>query len=377
MFAVDQPVPRSERPLRSSSIVSASGNAKLDQVAVVGGVAPLPQRRRIGVRPALRRAVVGHAVRQPVGGSVVVGDRRAEVVRHLQLVGLRHVERVVADSALAQGSDHHGAPTAIVGIGGPVVSGIHEDVGRDRASIDAVLVRRALGLRLHGGKRRAWNEREELVTGPVVELVVERATGAGVGAAFAEAPGLEGVQHAVVGARYQHLATEAVTREVAAIARVAGLVIGALGAVAVEIAHPEGHVHRTADHDRVGVEEIAQQELDGRTGGAVEVEERVRLQRERRGDDGVGCVLRRQHRRRAAGGVGDPEPVEQIGARRGSEASRCSRWDRTAASFAAPRRRSGTRSTRRGAGRRSCPEDPWSCTATSIAVPASHRWQPA
>ena len=234
-----------------------------DQVAVDGGVVPLPQRRRIAVRPARRSAVVGHAVRQPVGGSVVVGNRRAEVVRHLELVRLRHVERVVADSAFAQGSDHDGAPAAIVGVGRSGVGGVHEDVGGDRAPIDAVLVRRTLSLRLHGRKRRARNEREELVAGPVVELVLEGAAGGGVGAALAEAAGLEGVQHAVVGAGQQHLATEAMAREVAAVARVAGLVIGALGAVAVEIAHPEGHVHRAADHHRVGVEEVAQQVLDG------------------------------------------------------------------------------------------------------------------
>ena len=86
------------------------------------------------------------------------------------------------------------------------------------------------------------------MAGAVVVAVVERLAGGGVGAALAEAAGVERVEHAVVATDEERLAAEALASEEAAVTGIAGLVVAAGGAVAADVLGVVEEVLRRSDH---------------------------------------------------------------------------------------------------------------------------------
>src|SRR6185503_3646209 len=182
------------------------------------------------------------------------------------LVGLGDVESVVAAAALAQPGHRHGAPPAFLGNGEGGAVAVVDRVDVDVAGVDRPVHREvvdaALGDDVDRLHHRARHEGEQLVAGAVV------VTAGGV----AELAGVEGVQHAVVAAHVDDLPAHGLAGGEAAVAAVevgvvaaaaVGLAVGAAGDRAlVELAAGVealvGGLDEGAEHQRVGVEDVAQ-----------------------------------------------------------------------------------------------------------------------
>jgi hypothetical protein len=220
----------------------------------------------------------------------------------LDRIGLCEVERVVAAPAAAEASHRDRPPLSIRGARRAAVRGIDEEVLDDRRGVDAEAVSEP-GLPRDGLEHGAGNVGEELASGAAVEpLPFARSS------SHREPAGLEAVELSVVGADQQHPAAVALALEEAAVAAVPARrqVTGA--AVTFEVAGQIDRVAGTGHQQWLGVEDVAEDELDLLSGRGVA----RRSYRERLAEDGLGLPARPVDLQRIAGIEAEPEAPRQI-----------------------------------------------------------------